>query len=179
MNKKLVIGVGIAALILLAVLFGRPVLELVKGQAESIATVAPSSAPAAGRVKSTASFGRPRAKKCLTPASIDLGGGDEMAAMRVGDGLDGAQISGAFKPYLSYLADCQPVDGDDHSGSVTFAISVGCNGLVASLEVADDSLYEPEMIACLEKRLEHVEFPAHDLEEGMYFEYPFIFHPPK
>lgn len=179
MNKKLIIGVAIAAILLLAIVFGSPVLELVKGQAESIATVAPGAGSPVGHVKSTASFGRPRAKKCLTPGTFDLGAGDEMAAMRVGDGLDGPQINGAFKPYLSYLADCQPVDGDDHSGSVTFAISVGCNGLVEGLQVEDDSLYEPEMIACLEERLKNVAFPAHDLEDGMYFEYPFIFHPPK
>jgi len=119
----------------------------------------------------------PRAKKCLQAPALDMEGEDGFA-LRVGTGLEPQQISGAFGPFNSFLAGCQPVDGEDHSGTVVYAFTVGCDGLVKELEVVDDSLYEPAMLECLAKRLRYVEFPAHDLEDGMYFEFPFIFHPP-
>ena len=119
---------------------------------------------------------RPRARACLTPEVTDLDGAGELGAMRVGTGLSAGQIDRAFQARLDYLAACRPDDGEDHSGHVSFELEVGCNGLIEAVAVADDSLYEPAMIACLEERLRYVGFPAHDREEGVVFEYPLIFH---
>jgi hypothetical protein len=167
-------------MILAGMLAGPWLLQQIRGEAQRLAEAPVGPAPGrAAAVRSTMSVQRPRAKKCLDAPAVDLAGGDEMGMMRVGEGLDSTQINGAFKPFLSYLADCQPVDGDDHSGSVTFEFTVGCDGLVKALELTDDSLYEPQMITCLQERLEFVDFPAHDLDQGMVFEYPFIFHPPQ
>ncbi len=180
MQRRLIIGVVIAVSILAGMLGGPWLLDAVRGEAERMVEVPVAVAPTpAAAVRSTATMRRPRPKRCLEAPAVDLGGGDEMGVMRVGEGLDAAQINDAFKPFLSYLADCQPVDGEDHSGSVTFEFTVGCDGLIKNLELTDDSLYEPEMISCLQQRLEFVDFPAHDLEDGMVFEYPFIFHPPR
>lgn len=176
----LVIGVIVAALILAGILLAPTIRAKLDREAlqEVAAAVPTAGATGADRFRSTATMRRPRPKKCLQAEAIDLGGGDEMGVMRVGNGLSPQQINESFQPYHSYLASCQPVDGEDHSGSVTFELHVGCDGIVHGVEVTDDSLYEPEMIECLEDRLTYVEFPAHDMEDGMYFEYPLIFHKP-
>lgn len=169
-------GIALAALGLLVV---PPAVRWARDRAAAVTEVEPAAAAAEGAaaLKSTVHMKRPRPKRCLTPEAVDLGG-DEMAMARLGDGLDGEQISAAFQPFHSYLASCQPVDGDDHSGTVVFGIAVGCDGVVGDVELVDDELYEPDMIECLTGRLSYVEFPAHDLADGMYFEYPLMFHPP-
>ena len=176
----LVIGVVVAVLILAGILLVPAVREhLDADKLQEVASAVPTAgATGADRFRSAATMRKPRPKKCLQAPEVDLGGGDEMGMMRIGEGLSPQQINASFGPYHSYLANCQPVDGEDHSGSVTFELNVGCDGVVHGVEVTDDSLYEPEMIACLRDRLTYVEFPAHDLEDGMYFEYPLIFHPP-
>lgn len=118
----------------------------------------------------------PRPKACLTAATVEGLEGEEMAAYRVEQGLDSSQINAAFRPYLEFLNDCRPDDGGDHSGHATFELRVGCDGVVDGVDVTDDSLYEPAMIACLKDRLRYVEFPAHDDADGVFFEYPLIFH---
>lgn len=169
-------GIGLVAMCLLVV---PPAVRWARDRAGAVAEVEPAAAPSGGpaALKSSVRMKRPRPKRCLTPEDVDLGG-EEMAMARVGDGLDGAQISSAFQPFHSYLASCQPVDGDDHSGTVVFGLQVGCDGVVKAVDLVDDELYEPEMIQCLTDRLTYVEFPAHDLADGLYFEYPLIFHPP-
>ena len=165
------------AVIALSLLVVPPAYRWARARADAVAVVEPHSLGGASALRSTVRMQRPRPKRCLTPTAVDLDG-EEMAMAQVGDGLDGAQISAAVQPFHSLLANCQPVDGDDHSGTVVFGIQVGCNGVVQGVELVDDELYEPEMIDCLSERLAYVEFPAHDLADGMYFEYPLIFHPP-
>ena len=99
-----------------------------------------------------------------------------MGAVRVGVGLAPQQITASFQPHLEFLNGCRPDDEGDHSGHVTYEFHVGCDGLVKGIEVLDDSLYEPQMLDCLRERLLYVSFPAHDQEDGVYFEYPLIFH---
>ena len=118
----------------------------------------------------------PKPKACLSAATMEGLDGDEMGATRLTQGLDSGQINAAFQPYLSFLNDCRPDDGEDHSGHATFELRVGCDGVVKGVEVADDSLYEAAMMDCLKDRLRYVEFPAHDDADGVYFEYPLIFH---
>ncbi len=148
---------------------------------EDPAPVEPASgsvARSAGKkpARSGSSLRKPRPKACLTPDAFDPDGGGEMGAVRVGVGLSRGQIDTAFAPMLESLAACRPDDGGDHSGHATFELLVGCDGVVSAVDVADDSLYEPGMIACLRERLTYVEFPAHDRREGVVFEYPLIFH---
>ena len=118
----------------------------------------------------------PKPKVCLSAATVEGVGGEEMSAMRLTQGLDSGQINAAFQPYLTFLNDCRPDDGEDHSGHATFELHVGCDGVVDGVEVADDSLYEAAMMECLKDRLRYVEFPAHDDADGVFFEYPLIFH---
>ncbi len=165
---------------LLALLVGAAVILLPTVIHEEPPPVEPVAKPAKKRATgggtSASRPRKPRAKACLTPDVGGLDGGDELGAVRVGVGLSRTQIDAAFQPRLDYLAACRPDDGEDHSGHVTFEIQVGCDGLIAAVEVADDSLYEPAMIACLKDRLTYVGFPAHDRPEGVIFEYPLIFH---
>jgi len=180
-RTAIAVGIGIAmagvALLALAMLVGPPAVRWARERADAVATVDPLPLGGAEALQSSARMRRPRPKRCLMPDAVDLGG-EEMAMAQLGEGLDGGQISTAFQPFHSFLAHCQPVDGDDHSGTVVFGIQVGCNGVVQAVEVVDDELYEPDMIDCLSDRLTYVEFPAHDLADGMYFEYPLVFHPP-
>ncbi len=131
-----------------------------------------------GRAPKATGHGKrlPRPKACLSAATVEGFEGDEMGAMRVEQGLDAKQINAAFGPHLDFLNGCRPDDGEDHSGNVTFELHVGCDGLVKGTQVTDDSLYEPAMIQCLRDRLRYVDFPAHDNADGVYFEYPLIFH---
>ncbi len=173
------IALGGIALVAVGLLMGPPAVRWARDRGGAFAEVepAPAAHDGAAGLRSTVRMKRPRPKRCLTPEEVDLGG-DEMAMARLGDGLDGQQISSAIQPFHSYLASCQPVDGDDHSGTAVFGIEVGCDGVVKGVDLVDDELYEPDMIECLTGRLAYVEFPAHDLADGMYFEYPLIFHPP-
>ena len=157
---------------------GRPVSTVLQEEpAPPEPVVEPARRTARGGGGATSSKPRkPRAKACLTPAAAGADGEDELGAARIGVGLSRAQLDAAFRPHLDYLNGCRPDNGEDHSGHVTFEIEVGCDGLVGGLEVADDSLYEPAMIACLRDRLTYVGFPAHDRAEGVLFEYPLIFH---
>jgi len=178
MKKLAIAGACVALLIVVAVVAAIVLAPRLREAGQEVVRMAPavmSRTPATGM---TSTMRMPRPKKCLQAPSIDLDG-EEMEAIRIGEGLDAQQISGAFGPYNSFLASCQPVDGEDHSGTVVFEIHVGCDGVVKGVELTDDELYEPAMIECLQDRLRYVEFPAHDLEDGMYFEFPLIFHPPQ
>jgi len=131
----LIVGVIVAALILGGILLVPLVREHLDADSlREAAAVVPSSGAGADRFRSSVTMRRPRPKKCLQAQAVDLGGGDEMGVMRIGDGLSPQQINAAFGPYHSYLANCQPVDGDDHSGSVTFELQVGCDGIVHGVQ---------------------------------------------
>jgi len=149
-----------------------------RGMREEAAVVAPE--PKASKQPrprpATAGPRKPRPKACLQPGAVDLGDSGELGAIRIGVGLNPQQISASFQPHLEFLNGCRPDDGADHSGHVTYEFHVGCDGLVKGIEIVDDSLYEPQMLDCLRERLLYVSFPAHDQEEGVYFEYPLIFH---
>jgi hypothetical protein len=176
MRRKLLIMGLLALLVLAAALLLPTVIHEEPAPPESVAEPARRTSRAGGTSSSPSRPRKPRAKACLTPGSGAADGGDELGAARVGEGLSRSQLDAAFRPHLDYLNGCRPDDGEDHSGHVTFEIEVGCNGLVAGVEVADDSLYEPAMIECLRDRLTYVGFPAHDRAEGVLFEYPLIFH---
>jgi len=179
MKKLAIVGACAAAMLaavaVVAVIVFAPRLQDAGREVVRMAPAVMSRTAAQGM---TSSMQMPRPKKCLQAPAIDLDG-EDMAAVRIGEGLDAQQISSAFGPYNSFLASCQPVDGEDHSGTVIFELQVGCDGVVKGVELTDDELYEPEMIECLSDRLRYVAFPAHDLEDGMYFEFPLIFHPPQ
>ncbi len=169
-------AIGLVGVVALAAAFA-PQLRNLGQQVAEVAPEAARRAPAASqRLTGAASFSVPRAKTCLEPAPVDLGG-EEMAAMRVAEGLDGHQISQSITKAHSMLASCQPVDGEDHSGDALFELHVGCDGVVKAVEIVDDTI-EPAMEDCLLERFRFVEFPAHDMEDGMYFEFPLHFHPP-
>lgn len=149
-----------------------------RGMREEAATVPPEPAPRPEPRPRVQKNGvrKPKPKVCLQPEALDLGAGDEMGAVRVGVGLSPQQIKSSFQPLLEFLNGCRPDDGGDHSGHVTYEFHVGCDGLVKGIEIVDDSLYEPQMLDCLRERLMYVAFPAHDQEDGVWFEYPLIFH---
>lgn len=178
--KKLAIAGVCCALLVVAVAVGGAIVfaPQLQDAGREVVRMAPAVMSRTATQGMTSSMQMPRPKKCLKAPSIDLDG-EDMAAVRIGEGLDAQQISGAFGPYNSFLASCQPVDGEDHSGTVIFEIQVGCNGVVKGVELTDDELFEAGMIECLSDRLRYVAFPAHDLEDGMYFEFPLIFHPPQ
>ncbi len=164
------------ALVLLAAALLVP--SVMRQTSEEVVEEAPETRPQPRAKPKAAGHGKrlPRPKACLTAATVEGLEGEEMAAFRVEQGLDSAQINAAFQPYLTFLNGCRPDDGEDHSGHATFELHVGCDGRVDAVEVADDSLYEPAMMACLIDRLRYVEFPAHDDADGVFFEYPLIFH---
>jgi len=172
-GTRLVVFATVCALGLLAAFL---VPSALRGMREEAATVtpAPAARPAAQPRVAASSRKKPRPKPCLRPDAVDLDGGDELGAVRVGVGLNAQQIDAAFRPHLDYLNGCRPDDGGD--GHVTYELWVGCDGLIDGIEIVDDSLYEPQMLDCLRDRLMYVDFPAHDQEDGVYFEYPLIFH---
>jgi hypothetical protein len=55
---------------------------------------------------------------------------------------------------------------------VLFEITAGCNGRVASVSVLDDGGLSGSDVDCMRSTLSYVGFPAHDMPDGMTFQYP-------
>jgi hypothetical protein len=130
---------------------------------------APSEAPAAkkpARKPAVAKQGlrRPKPKPCKTLAEVE---GELVAS----EGLDEGQIRGAMDAFLPNALRCVP-EGFATGGTIETRITVGCDGLVDTVEVLDGGAFPPEMVACVKETIGFTPFPAHDQPDGMVFDYP-------
>lgn len=154
------------------------------GQVLLIWPTAAGSAPSPGRSGPRPDRGgtpdRPRLelpppKPCLAGPHLD-GTADE--AMAASEGLSHEQVSAAMNGFLPNVLPC--LDGVDPAPAeaLRLAIRVGCDGRVASIDVADAGDWSSEPARCVVDLLRYAPFPAHGLPDGDRFEFPLRYSPP-
>ncbi len=115
----------------------------------------------------------PAKKPCLPPPTGE-GLGDE--GMAGSAGLSEEQVASAMSAFLPNTLRCQPADGP-LAGTVTADVTVGCDGRVASVRVADAGGLPEGFVGCVADTLRYAPFPAHDLPDGYEFQFPLTFSP--
>lgn len=85
-------------------------------------------------------------------------------------GLDRTQVKAALDPVLQRALSCP--SGDATEVRIVYEITVGCDGLVDTVRVEDDDFAPPEFVDCVADTLRYADFPAHDMPDGMTFQYP-------
>ncbi len=110
----------------------------------------------------------PRAHKCLAGPSGD-GLGDEGAVASVG--LSREQVKQGMNGIINFTLRCVPPT----TGRVVTDITVGCNGLVTDVTIDSSGPYDQAAIDCIIDTIEHAQFDAHQLPDGMNFGYPLVF----
>ena len=114
----------------------------------------------------TPGLSMPRAEAC-----INMGTDPAEGEFLMADGLNEAQIRAAMDPILPHALKCEPDEGVDML-RLRFGINVGCNGVVSNVWVDDDDGASERYVECVAAVLKHADFPAHDMPDGMDFEYP-------
>jgi hypothetical protein len=111
-----------------------------------------------------AALHRPKPKPCKSLPEGDDG-------FVASQGLDEVQIRNAMNAFLPNALACLP-EGWTTSGTIGTHITVGCNGVVSSVEVTDAGGFPADVVACVRDTIGYAPFPAHDQTEGMVFDYP-------
>ena len=108
----------------------------------------------------------PRPERCLTITG-DPAEGEVVAAQ----GLGYAQVRAALNGVLQTALYCPRPPGlaEVH---LTYALMVGCDGVVATVVVVDDGGAPEAYGACVGAVLERADFPAHDMPDGLLVTYP-------
>jgi 2-polyprenyl-6-methoxyphenol hydroxylase-like FAD-dependent oxidoreductase len=98
--------------------------------------------------------------------------GDEGFA--TSQGLSSGDIDAALSAILGHVVTC---GSNAKSGSyrVSTSLVVGCDGRVSDVAVVVGGGLPMGASACIEATLMHAEFPAHDLPEGLDFDYNMTF----
>jgi len=112
---------------------------------------------------------RPAAKRCLSgPKASDLTVDEGHIAS---EGLSIDQIRRSMNGFVRHTMACFP---KGTRGSFTFSteITVGCDGRVTDVWVANDGGLPPAVSQCISGTLGYASFPAHALPDGMTFQYP-------
>jgi len=113
----------------------------------------------------------PREKNCL--AGPDGSALNEDEQMMASQGLSRQQVRQSMHAFFPQLARC--IEGDWPSGTVMLDMNVACSGRVSSIRVDNDGGLEPTLVNCLQQTLSYTPFPAHQLPDGMDFQYPVLF----
>lgn len=119
--------------------------------------------------RSFAKLTMPAAKRCL---SADMGLDDEEDfGMATSMGLTGEQIGDAVRGFQEQTLRCYD-KAPEAAGTVQVELTVGCDGRVTSVEVMDETVGEPDFVACVAETMKYAPFPAHDRDGGVVFELP-------
>ena len=113
----------------------------------------------------------PTASACL--AEPDDTSVDEFDIF-MGNGLTIEQVSDGMTAFTPELFRCVPAQASIH-GSLQLTITVGCNGLVDTIEVENPDELPKDLVSCIEETLPYAAFPAHDMVGGVTFQYPMRF----
>jgi hypothetical protein len=128
----------------------------------------PAAAPVAQPKRRTApaktGLHRPKPKPCK---KLDDGGGE----LVMSQGLGEDEIRTAMNAFLSNALRCVP-DGWTTAGTIDTRVTVGCDGVVDTVEVLDGGDFPAEMVRCVKETIGYTPFPAHDQPDGMVFDYP-------
>lgn len=125
-----------------------------------------------GMDPATARLAPPDPKPCLAgPSEADLPE-DGMVASR---GLEASALRAAMASAAPYALPCF---ADAPSGTLTLAITAGCDGRVSELKISDDGGYPSDVTGCVVEVLRNASLPAHDLPDGQEFTYPLRYEAP-
>ena len=108
----------------------------------------------------------PRPEPCI-PFEPEL----EEADMAAPQGLSYAEVRTALNGVIQTALYCGQPDGMSEV-HLTFELSVGCDGLVKSIETVSDGGAPADYISCVSAVIKKADFPAHDMENGMPVTYP-------
>ena len=143
------------------------VLVVGHGAAEEAATTVASPKPhrrssgsSTGSEGSLSTLRMPQPEACI-PFDPDLGDQDIVAP----DGLSVDAIRVALDRVLPQAL--ERCDGPPGDFAYRYTVSVGCDGVVDSVSGGGD-----ELGACIADVLRYADFPAHDIADGMSFDYP-------
>ncbi|MCO4772879.1 MAG: hypothetical protein KDA24_22800 [Deltaproteobacteria bacterium] len=109
----------------------------------------------------------PSAKQCL---HANLNGGDDEFSVATTKGLSSAQVQAAVRGFQEQTLRCYA--GGGGNGTVQLEVLVGCDGLVMTSEVMDDTTGDTEFAECIAETFKFAPFPAHDRDGGALFEVP-------
>ena len=87
------------------------------------------------------------------------------------EGLSYPEVKLALNRVIQSALYCGQPDGRA-AVHLTFELSVGCDGLVSTIETTDDDGTPAEYVACISSVIAKADFPAHDMEGGMLVTYP-------
>jgi hypothetical protein len=130
--------------------------------AEPAAPTATKRAPRTTNAKN--GLHRPKPKPCKKLQDADGG-------IVASQGLGEDEIRRAMDAFLPNALRCVP-EGWTTSGTIGTRITVGCDGVVDTVEVLDGGEFPAEMVRCVKDTIGYTPFPAHDQRGGMVFEYP-------
>ena len=111
----------------------------------------------------------PSKKKCISGPSLD-DLSEDVPDIQASKGLSYEEIRKPLATFLPTLGQC--FSGDWPEARVLFEITAGCDGRVSKVVVLDDGGLSNDRLDCMRSTLSFVGFPAHDMPDGMTFQYP-------
>ena len=119
----------------------------------------------------TTGLKRPPKKRCLAGPSLDSLS-DDVPDIQSSMGLNYEQIQAPMAQFLPKLGRC--FDGAWPEARVHFELTAGCDGRVSKVVVLDGGGVAASELECMRTTLSFVGFPAHDMPDGMTFQYPVV-----
>ncbi|MCA9568943.1 MAG: LysM peptidoglycan-binding domain-containing protein [Myxococcales bacterium] len=127
--------------------------------------LAPEPVSSAGKKASP----RPRSNS-RTRCKTITGAGDMVAAK----GLSQSQIKGALRRRMSRMNRCLP-SGLHGEYEMIVEVTVACDGRVTNTYTISAGALSATTARCVENVFRYTRFPAHDMPDGMSFQYPLTF----
>jgi hypothetical protein len=122
-------------------------------------------------VRTWAKLKKPSPKRCIDPMfDVDS---DEDFGIQQAQGLEAEEISHAVRGFQEQTLRCQA--DREVSGTVQLEMTVGCDGVVKGVEVADNDTVDPAFADCVAETMSFCPFPAHAREDGVIFVLPLRF----
>lgn len=117
----------------------------------------------------------PRAapKTCLKTTTTAYSSSDDNEMITVG-GLTADQVRSGMGKVVRYTMQCIP-RGTIGSFTVTVEVTVGCNGLVTDVWMANTGGMPTPVTNCISQTVAQASFAAHALPDGAVFEYPITY----
>ncbi|MCB9765714.1 MAG: LysM peptidoglycan-binding domain-containing protein [Alphaproteobacteria bacterium] len=108
----------------------------------------------------------PAAEPCVP---FDADPGEE--GMVTPEGLSRDQVRAGLDGVIQHALSC-PREGAAGEWDLVFELTIGCDGLVSAVTVADDGGAPAAWLACATDVLRHADFPPHQITDGMPVTYP-------
>ena len=111
----------------------------------------------------------PKKKKCLAGPTLESLS-DDVPDIQSSMGLSYEQIQAPMSAFLPNLGRC--FESDWPTARVEFEITAACNGRVSKVTLLNGDGVDASALECMRTTLAFVGLPAHDMPDGMTFQYP-------